>query len=95
MVDEHADAATMSMGDSQIFLDICGLHLINSAHAGVVKQVDAGDSKSPDPRGHVGSIPTSGTIINSITCVCSVNPQAISIFIYVRDIADDSERCFL
>jgi hypothetical protein len=26
-----------------------------------VKLVDAGDSKSPDPRGHVGSIPTSGT----------------------------------
>ena len=27
----------------------------------MVKLVDAGDSKSPDPRGHVGSIPTSGT----------------------------------
>jgi hypothetical protein len=31
----------------------------------VVKLVDAGDSKSPDPRGHVGSIPTSGTNINN------------------------------
>jgi hypothetical protein len=29
-----------------------------------VKLVDAGDSKSPDPRGHVGSIPTSGTSKN-------------------------------
>jgi hypothetical protein len=30
----------------------------------VVKLVDAGDSKSPDPCDHVGSIPTSGTKIS-------------------------------
>ena len=30
----------------------------------MVKLVDAGDSKSPFPRGSVGSIPTSGTIKN-------------------------------
>ncbi len=30
-------------------------------HAGVVKLVDAGDSKSPGPRGHAGSIPAPGT----------------------------------
>ncbi len=29
--------------------------------AGVVKLVDAGDSKSPGPCAHVGSSPTSGT----------------------------------
>ena len=32
-----------------------------SPDAGVVKLVDAGDSKSPGPCAHVGSIPTSGT----------------------------------
>ena len=32
-----------------------------SPDAGVVKLVDAGDSKSPGPCVHVGSIPTSGT----------------------------------
>ena len=35
------------------------------ADAGVVKLVDAGDSKSPGPRAHVGSSPTSGTKIPS------------------------------
>ena len=30
--------------------------------AGVVKLVDARDSKSREPQAHVGSIPTSGTI---------------------------------
>ena len=30
--------------------------------AGVVKLVDARDSKSREPKAHVGSIPTSGTI---------------------------------
>ena len=44
-----------------IFLDIWATRHNNHRHAGVVKLVDAGDSKSPDPRGHVGSIPTSGT----------------------------------
>ena len=33
----------------------------DSPDAGVVKLVDAGDSKSPGPRAHVGSTPTSGT----------------------------------
>jgi hypothetical protein len=33
-----------------------------SPDAGVVKLVDAGDSKSPGLYVHVGSIPTSGTI---------------------------------
>ena len=31
--------------------------------AGVVELVDAGDSKSPEPKAHEGSIPSSGTII--------------------------------
>ena len=31
--------------------------------AGVVKLVDARDSKSREPQAHVGSIPTSGTIL--------------------------------
>jgi hypothetical protein len=44
-----------------IFLDILEPRHNNRRRAGVVKLVDAGDSKSPDPRGHVGSIPTSGT----------------------------------
>ena len=35
--------------------------LYNRARAGVVKLVDAGDSKSPFPCESVGSIPTSGT----------------------------------
>ena len=44
-----------------IYLDICNLHHNNQRRAGVVKLVDAGDSKSPDSCSHVGSIPTSGT----------------------------------
>jgi hypothetical protein len=36
-----------------------------SPDAGVVKLVDAGDSKSPGLNVHVGSIPTSGTIFFS------------------------------
>ena len=45
-------------------LDIsCPLNIIG-ARAGVVKLVDAGDSKSPFPCESVGSIPTSGTIWN-------------------------------
>ena len=32
----------------------------------MVKLVDAGDSKSPDLYGHVGSIPTSGTKIKTV-----------------------------
>ncbi len=47
-----------------IFLDICGPRHNNQRRAGVVKLVDAGDSKSPFPRGSVGSIPTSGTKIH-------------------------------
>jgi hypothetical protein len=40
----------------------------------VVKLVDAGDSKSPDPCGHVGSIPTSGTIMKSRASLDYDNP---------------------
>jgi hypothetical protein len=35
------------------------------ACAGVVELVDAGDSKSPEPKAHEGSIPSSGTIDTS------------------------------
>jgi hypothetical protein len=48
-----------------IYLDIYTLYNNNQRRAGVVKLVDAGDSKSPDSCSHVGSIPTSGTRINS------------------------------
>ena len=44
-----------------IYLDIYNLRHNNQRRAGVVKLVDAGDSKSPDSCSHVGSIPTSGT----------------------------------
>ena len=44
-----------------IYLDIYTLYHNNQRRAGVVKLVDAGDSKSPDSCSHVGSIPTSGT----------------------------------
>ena len=39
-----------------------GFSYINKC-AGVVKLVDARDSKSREPKAHVGSIPTSGTNI--------------------------------
>jgi hypothetical protein len=48
-----------------IFLDIWQGHLNNQRRAGVVKLVDAGDSKSPFPCESVGSIPTSGTKIKT------------------------------
>ena len=47
-----------------IFLDIWGPRHNNQRRAGVVKLVDAGDSKSPFPCESVGSIPTSGTSIH-------------------------------
>jgi hypothetical protein len=53
-----------------IYLDIYTLHHNNQRRAGVVKLVDAGDSKSPDSCSHVGSIPTSGTKNSCITYPC-------------------------
>ena len=51
-----------------IYLDIYRLYHNNQRRAGVVKLVDAGDSKSPDSCSHVGSIPTSGTRTKTGAC---------------------------
>ncbi len=56
-----------------IYLDIYTLYHNNQRRAGVVKLVDAGDSKSPDSCSHVGSIPTSGTKIKTEASVISIN----------------------
>ena len=45
-----------------ISFDTKGIFLYIVTRAGVVKLVDARDSKSREPQAHVGSIPTSGTI---------------------------------
>ena len=44
-----------------ILFDTRGNFFYIVTYAGVVKLVDARDSKSREPQAHVGSIPTSGT----------------------------------
>ena len=48
-------------GPSFFGIDIRNPFSYSCFHAGVVKLVDARDSKSREPQAHVGSIPTSGT----------------------------------
>ncbi len=57
-----------------ILIDMVNSFLYIEYYAGVVKLVDARDSKSRGPQAHVGSIPTSGTII-SIGYVYSPDPS--------------------
>jgi hypothetical protein len=52
----------MDMGSVIFGIDIRNPFSYSCFHAGVVKLVDARDSKSREPQAHVGSIPTSGTI---------------------------------
>ena len=56
------------MGSVIFGIDIQNGFSYSCFHAGVVKLVDARDSKSREPQAHVGSIPTSGTNL-SICCV--------------------------
>ena len=60
-----------------IYIDLC---------AGVVKLVDARDSKSREPQAHVGSIPTSGTKLlnfDLIIRVFSLLPQRIPVLAFL------------
>ena len=50
------------MGSIIFGIDIQNRFSYSCFRAGVVKLVDARDSKSREPQAHVGSIPTSGTI---------------------------------
>ncbi len=50
-----------NMLSNPIFIDIGKSFFYIGFCAGVVKLVDARDSKSREPKAHVGSIPTSGT----------------------------------
>ena len=52
----------MDTGSVIFGIDIRNPFSYSCFHAGVVKLVDARDSKSREPQAHVGSIPTSGTI---------------------------------
>ena len=52
----------MDTGSVIFGIDIQNPFSYSCFHAGVVKLVDARDSKSREPQAHVGSIPTSGTI---------------------------------
>ena len=59
-------------------------NVINHQNAGVVKLVDARDSKSRDPRGHGGSIPPSGInnlLKNKVSCY-SNNKKDFKIEVY-------------
>ena len=49
------------MLSNPIFIDMGSSFSYIESCAGVVKLVDARDSKSREPQAHVGSIPTSGT----------------------------------
>ncbi len=49
------------MLSNPIFIDMESSFSYIESYAGVVKLVDARDSKSRGPQAHVGSIPTSGT----------------------------------
>ena len=54
--------AGLDLGLSLISFDLGNIIFYIKPCAGVVKLVDARDSKSREPKAHVGSIPTSGTI---------------------------------
>ena len=49
------------LGEFFLGIDTCERFSYSKSYAGVVKLVDARDSKSREPQAHVGSIPTSGT----------------------------------
>jgi hypothetical protein len=51
------------MLSNRIFIDMESSFSYIESCAGVVKLVDARDSKSREPQAHVGSIPTSGTLL--------------------------------
>ena len=53
------------MLSNRIFIDMESSFSYIESCAGVVKLVDARDSKSREPQAHVGSIPTSGTIYSN------------------------------
>ena len=59
----------MDTGSVIFGIDIQNPFSYSCFHAGVVKLVDARDSKSREPQAHVGSIPTSGTKISIMLCV--------------------------
>jgi hypothetical protein len=52
----------LDLGLCLISFDLGNIIFYIKPCAGVVKLVDARDSKSREPKAHVGSIPTSGTI---------------------------------
>ena len=59
------------MLSNPIFIDMGSSFSYIESYAGVVKLVDARDSKSREPQAHVGSIPTSGTnYFNKLKTLC-------------------------
>jgi hypothetical protein len=60
-IDEGSYDSPSSSQNFHLKFDIRGAFSYRKFCAGVVKLVDARDSKSREPQAHVGSIPTSGT----------------------------------